>query len=143
MNKREGDFTMKKIIVLLETGFLIVSFSTMLFSQTDKPVDKEKSGIGVKMHEKQDIQKNDKQQQPSKAKIEALQNALIKAGFLKGTASGVMDQATTDAITAYQKANNLEVTGRADHATKLKLGLVHENNTAGTEKQTVKEQTKK
>ena len=48
----------------------------------------------------------------TKEQITEAQEALAKAGDYKGKPTGVMDRRTHRAITAYQKANKLPVTGR-------------------------------
>ncbi len=61
----------------------------------------------------------------NKEEITALQNALSKNGFYKGTANGVIDTATQRALREYQKANKLKVTGAPDKATLDKLGVAY------------------
>ena len=57
--------------------------------------------------------------------VVAVQQALVNAGItVKGGVDGVFGVATTVALRTYQAANGLAVTGRADYATALKLGLV-------------------
>lgn len=57
--------------------------------------------------------------------VVAVQQALVNAGItVKGGVDGVFGAATTVALRAYQAANGLAVTGQADYATALKLGLV-------------------
>jgi murein DD-endopeptidase MepM/ murein hydrolase activator NlpD len=54
-----------------------------------------------------------------------VQQALVNAGItVKGGVDGVFGAATTVALRTYQATNGLAVTGRADYATALKLGLV-------------------
>jgi peptidoglycan hydrolase-like protein with peptidoglycan-binding domain len=60
-----------------------------------------------------------------KEEIKSLQNALSKDGFYKGTASGIIDAATKQALRDYQKANKLEVTGEPNVETLNKLGVAH------------------
>jgi carboxyl-terminal processing protease len=57
----------------------------------------------------------------TKDQIKEAQEGLIKAGFYKGKATGVFNKRTRKALRAYQKANNLPVTGRLsdDILTKL------------------------
>jgi len=59
----------------------------------------------------------------SKEDTMSIQNALAKSGEFKGTASGVWNKETTEALKAYQKANSLKITGHADKATLAKLGV--------------------
>ena len=57
--------------------------------------------------------------------VVAVQQALVNAGItVKGGVDGVFGAATTVALRAYQAANGLAVSGQADYATALKLGLV-------------------
>ena len=57
--------------------------------------------------------------------VVAVQQALVNAGItVKGGVDGVFGAATTVALRTYQATNGLAVTGRADYATALKLGLV-------------------
>ncbi|MFM8825743.1 MAG: peptidoglycan-binding protein [Actinomycetota bacterium] len=57
--------------------------------------------------------------------VVAVQQALVNAGItVKGGVDGVFGAATTVALRTYQAANGLAVTGQADYATALKLGLV-------------------
>lgn len=57
--------------------------------------------------------------------VVAVQQALVNAGVtVKGGVDGVFGAATTVALRTYQAANGLAVTGKADYATALKLGLV-------------------
>ena len=57
--------------------------------------------------------------------VVAVQQALVNAGVtVKGGVDGVFGAATTVALRTYQATNGLAVTGKADYATALKLGLV-------------------
>ena len=57
--------------------------------------------------------------------VVALQKALVAAGIqVKGGVDGVFGIATTVALRKYQSANGLNVTGVADAATAVKLGLI-------------------
>ncbi len=55
--------------------------------------------------------------------VEQLQAALSKAGVYHGKISGVYDQATADAVKAYQKQQGQKADGVAGAATQAKLGL--------------------
>ena len=57
----------------------------------------------------------------TKDQIKEAQAGLAKAGYFKGEPSGVMGKKTRKAIRAYQKANNLPVTGRLDDELLTKL----------------------
>jgi peptidoglycan hydrolase-like protein with peptidoglycan-binding domain len=50
----------------------------------------------------------------TKEQVKEAQAGLAKAGYYKGEPNGVYDKKTRKAIRAYQKANNLPVTGRLD-----------------------------
>lgn len=55
--------------------------------------------------------------------VERLQQALAGAGVYKGRVTGVYDQATADAVKAYQKNNGVDADGTAGAETQAKLGL--------------------
>lgn len=57
----------------------------------------------------------------TKDQIKEAQAGLAKAGFYKGEPTGVLNKKTRKAIRAYQKANNLPVTGRLDDELLTKL----------------------
>ena len=57
----------------------------------------------------------------TKEQIKEAQAALAKAGYYKGETNGALDKKTRKAIRAYQKANNLPVTGRLDDELLAKL----------------------
>lgn len=50
-------------------------------------------------------------------KVRKIQSALKKAGFDPGKIDGQMGKDTREAIKGFQKANNLEVTGKVDQQT--------------------------
>lgn len=50
-------------------------------------------------------------------KVRKIQSALKKAGFNPGKIDGQMGKDTREALKAFQKANNLEVTGKVDQET--------------------------
>jgi peptidoglycan hydrolase-like protein with peptidoglycan-binding domain len=68
----------------------------------------------------------------SKDEVTAVQNALAKSGQFKGTADGVMNKDTEDALRVYQKENGLKVTGVADTETLKKLGVEHHPTTTSS-----------
>jgi peptidoglycan hydrolase-like protein with peptidoglycan-binding domain len=70
---------------------------------------------------KKPAKKMAKKAKPSKA-VMAVQEALNKNGA-KLKIDGLMGKQTRAAIRAYQKANGLKATGRADKATMAKLGV--------------------
>jgi Ca-activated chloride channel family protein len=55
--------------------------------------------------------------------VERLQQALAGAGVYKGKVTGVYDQATADAVKAYQKKTGVDADGTAGAETQAKLGL--------------------
>ena len=57
----------------------------------------------------------------TKEQIKEAQAGLAKAGYYKGEPTGVFNKKTRKAIRAYQKANNLPVTGRLDDELLTKL----------------------
>lgn len=56
-------------------------------------------------------------------RVRAVQEALKTKGFDPGPIDGVQGPQTTQAVKDFQRAENLEVTGRADSATLNKLGV--------------------
>ena len=56
-------------------------------------------------------------------KVQAAQQALARAGYNPGNATGSMDAATHDAVTQFQRANGLRATGDLDSATMSALGV--------------------
>jgi peptidoglycan hydrolase-like protein with peptidoglycan-binding domain len=77
-----------------------------------------KSGVAMSAH---DIQK--------------VQDALTAKGHNPGT-SGTMDDQTRDAIRAFQKANNLTLTGTVDEKTAAALGVTLSSSTKSGDKST-------
>ncbi len=57
------------------------------------------------------------------ADVAALQTRLERLGFSTGSAGGSYDPVTTDAVTRFQRANDLSRTGRADVTTRDALGF--------------------
>jgi peptidoglycan hydrolase-like protein with peptidoglycan-binding domain len=57
----------------------------------------------------------------TKDQIKEAQEGLAKAGLYKGKESGVMNADTRAALRAYQKKNNLPVTGRLSDSVLVKL----------------------
>jgi peptidoglycan hydrolase-like protein with peptidoglycan-binding domain len=57
----------------------------------------------------------------TKEQIKEAQEGLAKAGFYKGTATGVFNKGTRKALRAYQKQNKLPVTGRLSDDVLAKL----------------------
>jgi peptidoglycan hydrolase-like protein with peptidoglycan-binding domain len=55
--------------------------------------------------------------------VERLQQALAAKGLYKGRVTGTYDQATADAVKAYQKTNGADADGVAGAETQAKLGL--------------------
>lgn len=56
-------------------------------------------------------------------RVRAVQEALKSKGFDPGPIDGIQGPQTTQAVKDFQRAENLEVTGRADSATLNKLGV--------------------
>jgi peptidoglycan hydrolase-like protein with peptidoglycan-binding domain len=67
----------------------------------------------------------------STEEIKQVQQALKEKGHDPGSATGVMNEETRQAIRAFQKANNLTATGTLDQETAQKLG-VSVSGSAGT-----------
>lgn len=59
--------------------------------------------------------------QPSR--VQEIQQALIREGYLSGDPSGAWDAATRTAMQHYQQANNFSTTGLPDAKSLMKLGL--------------------
>ena len=59
----------------------------------------------------------------SKQDIQKVEEALQAKGHNPGKVDGVMDEQTRDAIRAFQKANNLTLTGTIDDKTAAALGV--------------------
>jgi peptidoglycan hydrolase-like protein with peptidoglycan-binding domain len=57
----------------------------------------------------------------TKEQVKEAQAGLAKAGYFKGEPNGVYSKQTRKAIRAYQKANNLPVTGHLDNELLAKL----------------------
>jgi peptidoglycan hydrolase-like protein with peptidoglycan-binding domain len=67
--------------------------------------------------------------------IQKVQDALKTKGHNPGT-SGTMDDQTRDAIRAFQKANNLTLTGTVDEKTAAALGVTLSSSTKSGDKST-------
>jgi peptidoglycan hydrolase-like protein with peptidoglycan-binding domain len=61
--------------------------------------------------------------QPDPSRIQEIQQALIREGYLKQEATGKWDEATRAAMRAFQQANGFEVTGLPEAKALMKLGL--------------------
>jgi len=61
--------------------------------------------------------------EPSSATIRDMQRRLTSRGYPAGPADGVMGRATRSALTDFQRAQNLPVTGQPDRATLAALGV--------------------
>jgi len=57
------------------------------------------------------------------AGVVPVQQKLVDAGLYHGPVDGLWGAKTIAATRAYQQANDLPVTGEADHATRVKMGL--------------------
>ena len=56
-------------------------------------------------------------------KVQAAQQALARAGYSPGNATGTLDSPTQDALMQFQRARGLRATGDLDSATMSALGL--------------------
>jgi peptidoglycan hydrolase-like protein with peptidoglycan-binding domain len=65
----------------------------------------------------------------SKQDVHQLQQALERKGYNAGT-SGALDEKTKDAIRAFQKDNNLPITGSLDTRTASELGIELHNQSS-------------
>lgn len=68
------------------------------------------------------------QQQIANDRTREIQGALIKANYLNGNPSGVMDARTKDALTRYQKDNGWQSKVVPDSRALIKLGLGPDNS---------------
>jgi hypothetical protein len=57
--------------------------------------------------------------------VQGVQGRLKNLGFYSGTVDGILNDATSAAIAAFQGRNDLEATGRMDQATRDKLNQVY------------------
>lgn len=57
-----------------------------------------------------------------------IQNALVKAGYYQGEATGVYDETTKQAMKQYQQANNLQASGLPSAHALKKLGVAKRKN---------------
>jgi peptidoglycan hydrolase-like protein with peptidoglycan-binding domain len=60
--------------------------------------------------------------------VTEIQNALIKAGFMDGPASGLYDDNTIDAVKQYQAQNGMSQTGLPSAPLLKKLGVPKRSN---------------
>jgi hypothetical protein len=61
-------------------------------------------------------------------RVTEIQNALIKAGYYQGEATGVYDETTKQAMKQYQQANKLQATGLPSAHALKKLGVAKRKN---------------
>ncbi|HKP11732.1 MAG TPA: peptidoglycan-binding domain-containing protein, partial [Blastocatellia bacterium] len=61
-------------------------------------------------------------------RVTEIQNALIKAGYLEGPASGQYDDNTVQAMKQFQENNRLSQTGLPSASTLKKLGVAKRSN---------------
>lgn len=60
---------------------------------------------------------------PEPERIQAIQEALAKQGYLKANPNGIWDEATRDAMRRYQADHGFPVTGLPEAKSLMKLGL--------------------
>ena len=105
--QEDGD--MKKVSII---GFLVVLLSvtsaSLVFAQEPDAAAPAASEKAVTLTAKE---------------VRAVQQALFNRGYLTKEPSGVLDAETRQALRDFQKAQNLEETGKIDTATVEKLGL--------------------
>lgn len=104
--QEDGD--MKKVSIIAFLVLLSVTSASLVFAQepdTTAPASSEKT---VTLTAKE---------------VKAVQQALFNRGYLTKEPSGVLDAESRRAIRDFQKAQNLEETGKIDTATLEKLGL--------------------
>lgn len=61
-------------------------------------------------------------------KIQNIQQTLADSGFYKGNVDGVWGPQTAKALRSYQASNGLKATGKLNHATLDKLGMIDSEN---------------
>lgn len=122
---------MKRNLSFMLATALALSFSAFAFAQKPATTDAKQP---VKTEHKAMMEHKEKMEhlKLNKEEIIALQNALTKDGFYKGTANGIIDTATKQALRDYQKANQLKITGEPNKATLDKLGVAYAEHHAKT-----------
>lgn len=63
------------------------------------------------------------QRRPAADRIREIQQALIRESYLEGKPTGKWDKVTRQAMSRFQEANNLPVTGKINARSLIKLGL--------------------
>lgn len=63
------------------------------------------------------------QREIESSRVLQIQSALAGAGFFRGEPTGQWDQATAEAMKAYQQSNGFKMTGKPDALSLKKLGL--------------------
>lgn len=122
---------MKPNLSFLAVVVLVFGFSALTLAQQPTTTN---TKAPAKTEPKTMMEHKDKMapQKLNKDEIIALQNALLKGGFYKGTANGALDTATKQALRDYQKANQLKVTGEPSKEVLNKLGIVYTEHHAKT-----------
>ncbi len=106
---------------------LTLSFSAFAWAQQSGTSANKQTAAPAKTEQKAMTENKDKTAnlKLNKEEITALQNTLGKDGFYKGTANGIIDAATKQAIRDYQKASKLKITGEPNKETLDKLGVAY------------------
>lgn len=131
---------MKRVISILLTVLMLTASGCSRISKTEIPssVTGESSVIFSvpESQESSDVPVKDPDPEPSSEpapsepvvseEISELQELLKKLSFYNGEITGILDEATVSSISAFQKANGIEVTGEYDDATKalIQQGLL-------------------
>ena len=118
---------MKRNLSLALVIALALSFSAFAWAQQPAATEHKQAAAPAKTEQKAMTESKDKTAhlKLNKEEITALQNALHKNGFYKGTANGIIDAPTKQAIRDYQKASKLKVTGEPNKETLDKLGVAY------------------
>lgn len=84
---------------------------------------KDRSHSAMSRDNTRDSMRGEMRHAAGSGRVRAVQEALKTKGFDPGPIDGVKGPQTTQAVKDFQRAENLEVTGRADSATLNKLGV--------------------
>lgn len=132
---------MKRILVFVVATVLVLSFSAFVLAQQATTTTQQKQEAAKMEHKATMAHKE--HIKLTKEEIISLQEALAKAGYFKGKATGVLGAATKRALREYQKANNLKVTGMPNEETLTKLGVSYSAATTAKATPTEKKEAEK
>ncbi len=72
---------------------------------------------------KQNVSRIRGQKEIESSRVVEIQSALASSGYFRGETTGQWDQATAEAMRAYQQSNGFKTTGKPDALSLKKLGL--------------------